>query len=42
MVEKGLMLRETDGQDGHPVLIVLAPEASAALRRYFAEVIEQE
>jgi DNA-binding MarR family transcriptional regulator len=42
MVGKGLLLREADGQDGRRVLIALAPKASAALRRYFAGVIEQE
>jgi DNA-binding MarR family transcriptional regulator len=36
MVEKGLLLREPDGQDGRRVLIMLTPEASAALRRSFA------
>jgi DNA-binding MarR family transcriptional regulator len=42
MVEEGLLLREPDGQDGRRVFVMLAPDGSAALRRYFAEVIEQE
>jgi DNA-binding MarR family transcriptional regulator len=40
MVQRGLLIREPDRNDGRRVFITLAPDASAALRRYFAEVIE--
>ena len=40
MVQKGVLIREPDRHDGRRVFIKLAPDASAALRRYFAEVIE--
>jgi DNA-binding MarR family transcriptional regulator len=42
LVRKGLLIREPDRRDGRRVFILLAPDASAALRRYFAEVIEEE
>lgn len=42
MIERGVLIREPDGQDDRRVFIMLAPDASAALRRYFAEVIEEE
>jgi len=42
LVQKGLLVRERDGHDGRRVFVTLAPHASAALRRYFAEVIEWE
>jgi DNA-binding MarR family transcriptional regulator len=42
LVQKGLVIREPDRRDGRRVFIALAPDASAALRRYFAEVIERE
>jgi len=38
MVEQGLFVRRADPHDGRRVFVELAPEASAALRRYFAEV----
>jgi DNA-binding MarR family transcriptional regulator len=38
MVSKGLFIRRDDRKDGRRVFVELAPEASAALRRYFAEV----
>jgi hypothetical protein len=40
MVRRGLLIRELDRHDGGRVFIMLAPDASAALRRYFAEVVE--
>lgn len=40
MVQRGLLIREPDRHDGRRVFITLAPDGSAALRRYFAEVIE--
>jgi DNA-binding MarR family transcriptional regulator len=42
MVQRGLIIREPDERDGRRIFITLAPEASASLRRYFAEVIEKE
>jgi hypothetical protein len=41
MVQKGVLIREPDRFDGRRVFIKLAPDASAALRRYFAEIIER-
>ena len=38
MVQQGLFVRRADPHDGRRVFVELAPEASAALRRYFAEV----
>ncbi|MFL6752192.1 MAG: hypothetical protein ACJ8FL_03060 [Sphingomicrobium sp.] len=38
MVDKGLFIRRADPHDGRRVFVELAPEASQALRRYFAEV----
>ena len=38
MVSQGLFLRRADPHDGRRVFVELAPEASGALRRYFAEV----
>ena len=38
MVAQGLFLRRADPHDGRRVFVELAPEASQALRRYFAEV----
>lgn len=38
MVSQGLFLRRDDQHDGRRVFVELAPETSAALRRYFAEV----
>jgi DNA-binding MarR family transcriptional regulator len=38
MVSEGLFLRRADPHDGRRVFVELAPEASHALRRYFAEV----
>ena len=38
MVSKGLFVRRADPHDGRRVFVELSPEASAALRRYFAEV----
>jgi DNA-binding MarR family transcriptional regulator len=38
MVSEGLFLRRADPHDGRRVFVELAPEASQALRRYFAEV----
>jgi DNA-binding MarR family transcriptional regulator len=37
MVQEGLFIRRADPHDGRRVFVELAPEASAALRRYFAE-----
>jgi DNA-binding MarR family transcriptional regulator len=41
MVQKGVLIREPDRRDARRVFITLAPEASLALRRYFAQVIEE-
>ena len=38
MVQEGLFVRRADPHDGRRVFVELAPEASGALRRYFAEV----
>ncbi len=38
MVSRGLFVRRADPHDGRRVFVELAPEASQALRRYFAEV----
>jgi DNA-binding MarR family transcriptional regulator len=38
MVSQGLFIRRADPHDGRRVFVELAPEASQALRRYFAEV----
>jgi DNA-binding MarR family transcriptional regulator len=38
MVSRGLFVRRADPLDGRRVFVELAPEASHALRRYFAEV----
>jgi DNA-binding MarR family transcriptional regulator len=38
MVQQGLFMRRADPHDGRRIFVELAPEASHALRRYFAEV----
>ena len=38
MTEQGLFLRRADPHDARRVFVELAPEASAAMRRYFADV----
>ncbi|HEY7006062.1 MAG TPA: MarR family winged helix-turn-helix transcriptional regulator [Sphingomicrobium sp.] len=38
MVQDGIFVRRADPHDGRRVFVELAPEASRALRRYFAEV----
>lgn len=38
MTDKGLFVRRADPHDGRRVFVELAPEASLAMRRYFAEV----
>ena len=38
MVSQGLFIRRADPHDGRRVFVELAPEASNALRRYFADV----
>ena len=38
MTEQGLFVRRADPHDGRRVFVELAPAASAAMRRYFAEV----
>jgi hypothetical protein len=38
MVQEGIFVRRADPHDGRRVFVELAPEASRALRRYFAEV----
>jgi hypothetical protein len=38
MVQEGIFLRRADPHDGRRVFVELAPEASRALRRYFADV----
>lgn len=38
MVEEGVFVRRADPHDGRRVFVELAPQASEALRRYFAEV----
>lgn len=38
MVQQGVFVRRADPHDGRRVFVELAPEASAAMRRYFAEI----
>ena len=38
MTDKGLFVRRADPHDGRRVFVELAPQASIAMRRYFAEV----
>ena len=38
MTQEGLFVRRADPHDGRRIFVELAPEASQALRRYFAEV----
>jgi DNA-binding MarR family transcriptional regulator len=38
MVQQGLFIRRADPHDGRRVFVQLAPEASLALRNYFAEL----
>ena len=38
MVQQGVFIRRADPHDGRRVFVELAPEASRAMRRYFAEV----
>ena len=38
MTDKGIFFRRADPHDGRRVFVELAPEASLAMRRYFAEV----
>jgi DNA-binding MarR family transcriptional regulator len=38
MVSQGLFVRRSDPHDGRRVFVELAPEASRAMRRYFAEI----
>ena len=38
MVGQGLFIRRSDPHDGRRVFVELAPEASSAMRRYFADV----
>ena len=38
MTEEGIFVRRADPHDGRRVFVELSPEASAAMRRYFAEV----
>lgn len=38
MTEQGLFVRRADPHDGRRVFVELAPEASQAMRRYFAEI----
>lgn len=40
LVEHGIVLRQPDPMDGRRVFVELAPQASEALRRYFAEVAD--
>ena len=40
MVKAGLLLRQPDKLDGRRVFVELAPEVSAALRNYIAEVVQ--
>lgn len=37
--QQGLVLRECDERDARRTFVALSPETSAALRRYFAEVV---
>ena len=41
MVARGLFVRERDPKDSRRIFIRLSPELSAALRRYFVEVVER-
>jgi DNA-binding MarR family transcriptional regulator len=38
MVGQGIFIRRADPHDGRRVFVELAPEASSAMRRYFADV----
>jgi len=38
MVNQGIFVRRADPHDGRRVFVELSPDASSALRRYFAEV----
>jgi DNA-binding MarR family transcriptional regulator len=38
LVQQGVFIRRPDQRDGRRIFVELAPEASSALRRYFAEV----
>ncbi|HEY4071179.1 MAG TPA: MarR family winged helix-turn-helix transcriptional regulator [Sphingomicrobium sp.] len=38
MVQEGIFVRRGDPHDGRRVFVELAPQASNALRRYFAEI----
>jgi DNA-binding MarR family transcriptional regulator len=38
MTAQGMLVRSADPHDGRRVFVELAPKASQALRRYFAEV----
>jgi DNA-binding MarR family transcriptional regulator len=38
LVQQGVFVRRADPHDGRRVFVELAPEASSAMRRYFAEV----
>jgi len=38
MVQQGLFVRRLDPHDGRRVFVELAPQASRAMRQYFAEV----
>jgi len=38
MVQQGMFVRRADPHDGRRVFVELAPEASQALRRFFAEI----
>jgi DNA-binding MarR family transcriptional regulator len=38
MTDKGMFVRRADPHDGRRVFVELAPDASVALRRYFAHV----
>jgi DNA-binding MarR family transcriptional regulator len=38
LVQQGLVIREADPLDGRRVFVELAPDASVALRSYFAEL----
>lgn len=40
LVERGLLVREPDRYDARKTFVKLDPNFSAALRRYFAEIIE--
>ena len=38
MTDAGLFMRRADPHDGRRVFVELAPDASDAMRRYFAEI----